>query len=227
MPKAKYPKNWTPERFAKFERWLANPTDPNEDDEGKQEFLDWAGERALEQRKRHEAKEAARQAYIDSTGYEEPPYKGFLQCFSPKAWSAWHWATNRLMTVVIIVCLAEAVNSLITGKSDRVAAIFMLLTPCIMARYAPLYTVVGMVPYWFLYAAVDGFIYGNNNSWRRVMAWFLVWSLYPLLKGLWHIKGWEQERKFGLPLHPVSEHPYAVAAACIGTAAAVRHFSKK
>jgi len=39
-------------------------------------------------------------------------------------------------------------------------------------------------------------------------------------------QGLEQERKLGLPLHPMSKRRYATAAACIGTAAAVHYFSK-
>jgi hypothetical protein len=171
------------------------------------------------------AKDEAGREYLRSHGYGERP-EGPLQILSPTAWSLWHCTTNWLMAAVILVCLASPIWGLITGNFDPMW-LLVLPTLIVMARYAPLFTVVGLVPYWFLYAAVDGIIWGNNNSEYRIAVWLFIWYLYPLLSGLRHIKGWEEERKLGLPLHPVSDHPYATAAACIGTAVAVHHIGKK
>jgi hypothetical protein len=172
-----------------------------------------------------EERSRARQAYMDKHGIQEGP-NNLLQDLSPKVWSAWHGFGNFLMVWAIIICWGALIYGIATQEFG-IATLFMVVTLLVMIRYAPIFTVVSMMPYWFLYAAVDGIIYGTETSYRRILAWFLVWSLYPLLKGLWHIYRWEEERNLGLPLHPVSNHPYATAAACIGTAVAVRHFSKK
>jgi len=178
---------------------------------------------ALAHRAKEEAKEAAKQAYMKFHGYEERP-EGFLQARYPKAWSAWHRSMNQIMAVVIGLLFLVPLYSLVSGDYHR-ALVLAVPTTLVMAYYAPLYTVVGLIPYWVVWSAIMA-ITDIYNDGLLVVALF-TWYLYPLIKGLCRLYEWEQERKFGLPLHPVSKHPYAVAAACIGTAAGVHYLRKK
>ena len=137
---------------------------------------------------------------------------------------------NRLMAVVIPFLLVVPFLYLITGDNGVGTAAFWLEIPTLllMVYYAPWYTVVGLLPFWLLYAAVSGIMHGPRaESPQRMAGWYWAWTVYPLLRGLFHIRRWEQERKAGKPNHPTTRHPVALGVASIGAAMAGHYFFRR
>lgn len=136
---------------------------------------------------------------------------------------------NRLMAAVIMLLLALPLLFLATGDRRIEGTVMLLAIPetLLMLVYAPWYTLLGLVPYWYAWAAIDGLAYGSYTSERSIVMGIWVWSLYPLLRGLCHNARWERERKAGKPNHPTTRHPVALGVASIGAAMAGHYFFRR
>ena len=152
----------------------------------------------------------------------------FRECY-PKTRSGIQGAGNRLMMAVILLLLVLPPLVLLAGGYEEERLVWCLAIPtiCLMACYAPWYTVVGLIPFWFFYAAVSAIAHGSHSeSSQWTVAWFWAWSLYPLLRGMHHILKWEDERKRRLPNHPVTKHPVALAAVSAGVVLGAHYAGK-
>jgi len=145
---------------------------------------------------------------------------GHFRSTFPRTRSAIQGVGNWMMMATVAFLLLLPPWFLVTGSPLVEMTVWCLAIPtiCLMACYAPWYTVVSMIPFWLFYAAVSAIAHGmQNESDQWVIAWFWAWSLYPLLRGMHHIMQWEREREKNLPNHPVTKHPWLLA----GTAALI------
>lgn len=131
---------------------------------------------------------------------------------------------NKAVMVLTAFFLAFPLCAVITGNRWMLdwSLPVMFLGMLYMSVFAALWIVVGMVPFWLLYAAVTCLVCpAPNTPMAWPVCWALAWFAYPAWRSLQHASRWEQERRSGEPGHPLYNHPYAVAATCLGTAAAM------
>lgn len=156
-------------------------------------------------------------------------HPGIFRESFPRTRSGIQGVGNGIMMVVVAFLILLPPWFLVTGSHFVERLIFCLAIPtiCLMACYAHWYTVVGLIPFWFFYAAVSAIAHGSHSeSSQWTVAWFWTWSLYPLLRGLHHILKWEDERKRRLPNHPVTKHPVALAVASAGVVLGAHYAGK-
>jgi hypothetical protein len=122
---------------------------------------------------------------------------------------------NRLMALVVMLFLVMPLVSVATGDGGYFPLVLVVMEACLAAVYAPWYTLLMTVPFLYAWAAVGGIAYGTHfpPEWWVIGIW--VWSLYPMLRGLYHVTRWEKERKAYRPNHAVSQHPWALAATSV------------
>ena len=135
---------------------------------------------------------------------------------------------NRLMAAVIMLLLALPLLFLATGDRRIEGTVMLLAIPetLLMLVYAPWYTLLGLVPYWYAWAAIHGRWHGSYTSERSIVMGIWVWSLYPLLRGLCHNARWERERKTGKPNHRVTKHPWLLTATALGIATGATYLDR-
>ena len=158
---------------------------------------------------------------------------GHFRRWWPKTYSAYHWTKNRLVLIWIAYMLILPLAALATNSDGLLALYIISLLPnmYLMAKYTPWYFAM-FIPYWLLWAAVSAFVVdplaGHPvESTAYFILSFLAWTLYSLLKGVWHIVRWEGERKRGENLHPACKHPILAAGTAVGMAAAAHFIGKK
>jgi len=161
---------------------------------------------------------------------------GHFRRWWPRTFNAYHWTKNRLVLAWILWMLATPVAVLATDFNNTACIVYgisLLLNLWLMAKYAPLYASVGFVPYWFLWAAVSAFVIdpwiGSDRLTKSspyLLLSVVAWTLYPLLKGVWHTVRWEGERRRGEDLHPTIKHPWLVLGLC-GAAAVGNYYLLK
>ncbi len=152
-------------------------------------------------------------------------FSGFQQsCPRTYAWVSAVWM--GFLAFLLVVPLW----ALCSGREEMtrlsVWAAVLLYIP-LFSCYAPWYLVLGTIPYWLLYAVVSATCFGGwssgggligneqpGDAW--VFFWLWMWSVYPLLRGIWHHWKWIEEGEAGLPKHKVTNHPAALAAVSLG-----------
>ena len=95
-------------------------------------------------------------------------------------------------------------------------------------KYTPWYTLLSLVPFWFIWAAASSIQYGSKHppvAWTAF--WFWLWTLYPICRGFGHILRWEEERKDGVPQHRVVNHPHMLALTSLGMIVGSHYAFKK
>ena len=133
---------------------------------------------------------------------------------------------DRLMAAVLSALLIAMSLCLVT-EDYRHLVVLLIPAFFLMCRYAPWY-MLGMVPFWVFYAIVTFLTHGSGEeSQRWAFTWVWAWTIYPLLRGIWHNMKWAMERKTGQPLHPITKHPKALIAASLGLLAASHYLFKK
>ena len=95
----------------------------------------------------------------------------------------------------------------------RALAILAIPTLCLMALYAPWYTVLTLLPF----MCIAGWALEPNGTYMQTLGYCWLWSLYALGRGIRHELHWMQEGIKGVRRHKVTNHPWLLT----GTSLAV------